>query len=156
MDRESPAIKDIFLADDNTNDCLAFEKALLSIHPKFRLTTVTNGEELLQLLSHYVPELLFLDLEMPLRNGIQCLQTIRSNRLLHHLPIIVFTATQRLNNIQVAYGMGANLFFIKPRNFESLVSSLRTILYLDWNDPEAITQKHFANNQYQPFRLNLV
>src|SRR6185503_15125399 len=76
MSDQLPAIKNIFLADDNNNDCLAFEKAIIRIDVHIKLTTVTNGEELLQLLNHYIPELLFLDLEMPFKNGIQCLQII--------------------------------------------------------------------------------
>ncbi|HWJ92077.1 MAG TPA: response regulator, partial [Flavisolibacter sp.] len=123
-----PAIKTIFLADDNGRDCATFEKAIIRVDPHIQLTTVTNGEELLQLLTHYIPGLLFLDLEMPATNGIQCLQTIRSNRVYDRLPIVVFTATQRTNNIQVTYGLGANLFFTKPKEYESLVHSLQYIL----------------------------
>jgi CheY-like chemotaxis protein len=147
------AIKNIFLADDNIKDCLAFEKAIIDIDVHFKLTTVTNGEELLQLLSHYIPDLLFLDLEMPCRNGIQCLQTIRENKNFERLPVVVFSATSRSNNIQVAYGFGANLFFIKPQDYPELVYSLQHILQMDWTDPTSITARHFINNQYEAFRL---
>ena len=153
MPHEALAIKNIFLADDNKNDCLSFEKAIIEIDIHTKLTTVTNGEELLQLLSHYVPELLFLDLEMPFKNGIQCLQTIRENKDFDGLAIIVFSITNRPNNIQVAYGFGANLFFTKPPKHEELVSSLRHILQMNWTDPKAITQQYFKNNQYEPFKL---
>jgi CheY-like chemotaxis protein len=153
LNRPKMLIKSIFLADDNRQDCLSFEKAVVNIDPHIKLVTVTNGEELLQLLTHYIPELLFLDLEMPAKNGIQCLQAIRSNRVYDHLPIIVFTATQRANNIQVAYGLGANLFFSKPKELGALVPSLHYILQMDWTDPSSITSRYFNNNQYQPFRL---
>ena len=154
MGDQLPAIKNIFLADDNNNDCLAFEKAIIRIDVHIKLTTVTNGEELLQLLNHYVPQLLFLDLEMPYKNGIQCLQIIRENKIFERLPVIVFTVTNRPNNIQVAYGFGANLFFVKPKEQEELVSSLRYILKMNWSDPDTITEQHFINNQYQAFKLN--
>lgn len=146
-------IKDLFLADDNREDCLSFERAVLHINPHIKLTTVNNGEELLQLLNHYIPQLLFLDLEMPFKNGIQCLQIIRENKMFDSLPIVVFSSTSRINNIQVAYGFGANLFFTKPGDFTELVSSLNIILQLDWTDPGTITQQFFRNNQYQPFQL---
>jgi CheY-like chemotaxis protein len=154
VNRLTMPVKSIFLADDNEQDCLSFEKAVINIDPHIKLLTVTNGEELLQLLTHYIPDLLFLDLEMPARNGIQCLQAIRSNKTYDHLPIIVFTATQRMNNIQVAYGFGANLFFTKPGEFNSLVTSLCSILKMDWTDPSSITARHFTNNQYEPFRVS--
>jgi CheY-like chemotaxis protein len=153
MDPEPPAINDILLADDNKEDCLLFEKAIMDIDVHTRLTTVTNGEELLQLLSHYIPQVLFLDLEMPYKNGIQCLQYIRENKTYERLPIVVFSSTSRMNNIQVAYGFGANLFFTKPKVYEELIASLYSILKMDWSDPDAITEQYFQNNQYQPFRL---
>jgi CheY-like chemotaxis protein len=146
-------IKTILLADDNKNDCIVFERAIIQIDIHLKLTTVTNGEELLQLLSHYVPDILFLDLEMPYKNGIQCLQTMRENKAFEKLPVVVFSATNRPNNIQVAYGFGANLFFTKPAAYNELVTSLSDILKMDWNDPASITEKYFANNQYQPFKL---
>ena len=147
------AIKTIFLADDNTQDCLSFEKAIVDIDVHLKLTTVTNGEELLRLLSNYTPDLLFLDLEMPYKNGFQCLQILRENKAYERLPIVVFSVTNRTNNIQVAYGFGANLFFIKPKDYSELVYSLKNILEMDWTDPKAITEKHFANNQYGPYSL---
>jgi DNA-binding response OmpR family regulator len=153
MSNQADAIKNIFLAEDNKEHRLLFEKAIVAIDRNIRLTTVTNGEELLQLLSHYVPELLFLDLEMPSKNGMQCLQAIRANKTYDTLPIVVFTATRRSNNIQLAYGMGANLFFAKPPDYEVLVLSLRAILQMDWEDPEAITARHFVDNHYFPFQL---
>jgi DNA-binding NarL/FixJ family response regulator len=153
VNHSTKAIKSIFLADDNRQDTLSFEKAIINIDPHIKLVTVTNGEELLQLLTHYIPELLFLDLEMPTRNGIQCLQSIRSNRIYDPMPIVVFTAAQRANNIQVTYGLGANLFFTKPKEFDALVASLNSILQMDWSDPSSITARYFSNNQYQPFTL---
>jgi CheY-like chemotaxis protein len=147
------AIKTIFLADDNPHDCLRFEKAINELGAGLSLNTVTNGEELIRLLSHYIPDLLFLDLEMPCRNGIQCLQTIRENKQFERLPIVVFSATNRTNNIQVAYGFGANLFFIKPADYPELVYSLKNILQMDWSDPRGITERYFTNNQYLPFKL---
>lgn len=149
---EGASIKDIFLADDNHNDCLAFEKSIMAIDPHIKLTTVTNGEELLQLLSHYIPQILFLDLEMPCKNGIQCLQTIRADRVFDNLPVVVFSHTSRLNNIQVAYGFGANLFFTKPEEKEELLYSLKTILQMDWSDPDLITGQYFRDNVYRPFQ----
>lgn len=153
MSTKPLAIKDIFLADDNKDDCLTFEKAIMELDTKLQLTTVTNGEELLKMLAHYIPQLLFLDLEMPYKNGIQCLQTIREDRSYDGLPIVVFSGTSRANNIQMAYGFGANLFFTKPRVYSELVSSLHSILQMDWSDPDAITGQYFQNNRYQPFRL---
>ena len=154
MQNDLPAARNLFLADDNLEDCRAFERAIMEINIHTKLTTVTDGEELMQLLSHFVPELLFLDLEMPCKNGIQCLQMIREEKAFSALPVVVFSATRRNNNIQVAYGFGANLFFTKPGNYNELKASLETILKMNWDDPDTITERYFRNNQYLPFSPN--
>ncbi|HEX2609171.1 MAG TPA: response regulator, partial [Flavisolibacter sp.] len=129
-----PRIQTFILADDNQADCLRFEKALMQVAPAHKLITVTNGDELLNLLYQYVPDILFIDLNMPCKNGIQCIKEIRDDRNYDDMPIIVFSATDRVNNIQVAYGMGANLFFVKPQDDGDLLRSVKQILQFDWND----------------------
>jgi CheY-like chemotaxis protein len=148
----SSFLQSIMLADDDKNDREAFERALVQIASDKKLTIVTDGDELLHLLHYYVPDLLFIDLNMPCKNGIQCIREIREDKRYAQVPIVVFSATSRPNNIQVAYGLGANLFFVKPQVYSDLVISLRQILDLDWSDPEGISSQHFENNSYQPFR----
>lgn len=145
------AIKSIILADDCIEDCQDFQKALVEIAPDMHLVMVHNGDDLLHLLQHYIPDLLFLDLNMPLKSGVQCLKSIRENRSADILPIIVYSATSRPNNIQVAYGLGANLFFVKLKQHKDLVASLDSLLHLNWNDYKSITQDYFTNNHYRPF-----
>src|SRR5690348_15484269 len=100
-------VETIILAEDNEEDRVTFKNALTQIAPDKKLTSVSNGDDLLSLLSSYLPDLLFIDLNMPSKSGIQCIKEIRDNKLYDRLPIIVFSASSRINNIQVAYGLGA-------------------------------------------------
>src|SRR6478609_4891883 len=111
---QTPAIRTVFIADDDTDDLMLLQDAIASIDTSIKLEQVDNGNDLISLLGHFQPDLLFLDLDMPGKNGLQCLVEIRKNPLYHSLPIVVYSSTTRPANIETAYDMGADLFFIKP------------------------------------------
>ena len=144
-------IRTIFIADDDSDDLLLFQEALGSVDPTIKLEPVTNGIELLSLLNHLKPDLLFLDLDMPGKNGLECLVAIRKNPLYQHLPVIVFSSTTRPANIETAYEMGADLFFIKPANFNDLTSSIKAIIRLNWTDPAHVKEQYLINGRYVAF-----
>src|SRR6478672_5701473 len=133
----------VVLADDDQDDHDFFRDALKEISPGTRLTIVKNGEELIDLLKHYLPDFIFLDLEMPCKNGLECLTEIRSNDKLKSIPVVIFSSTTRPANIETAYEMGADLFFIKPSIYKELTSSINAILALNWKDPSKIKEQYF-------------
>ena len=141
------SIKTIFIADDDMDDLLLFQDALGSVDPEIKLEHVSNGIQLLSLLGHLKPDLLFLDLDMPGKNGLECLVEIRQNPLYVVLPIVVFSSTTRPANIETAYEMGADLFFIKPANYNDLIASIRAILALNWNEPSVIKDQYYVNGR---------
>lgn len=150
---DQQAIQSIVLADDDRDDHDFFKAALQEIDPTKNLHVVTDGAQLLDLLQHYVPDLIFLDLDMPCKNGLECLREIRTNSTLHNLPVVVFSSTSRPANIATAYEMGGNLFFIKPSNYLDLVAAIRTILAMDWSNPNAIKEKYLIESSYAPFSI---
>ena len=150
---DQQAIQSIILADDDRDDHDFFKTALQEIDPTKKLNIVTDGAQLLALLEHYVPDLIFLDLDMPCKNGLECLKEIRTNTVLHNLPVVVFSSTSRPANITTAYEMGGNLFFIKPSNYNDLVVAIRSILSMDWSNPNAIKEKYLVENSYAPFSV---
>jgi CheY-like chemotaxis protein len=150
----NPSIQSIFLAEDDLDSCTGFKAALNKIAPNTRITIVTNGDELIELLKHYVPDIVFLDLNMPFKNGFESIRELRENKSYDYLPIVVYSATNNVNSIQIAYGFGANLFFTKPSSPADLELALKEILTMDWRKPELITQHYFHNNQYRPFHIS--
>src|SRR5947209_917696 len=136
-DARAPSpIGSLLLAEDNLEHCFFFKKALQQVGPKIQYSEVNDGDALMQLLENFIPDLLFLDLNMPCKNGAECIKEIRENRAYDSLPIVVFTISTQENAVQAAYGFGANLFFVKPTNYVALISSLKTILSMDWSDPK--------------------
>ena len=144
-------ISTILLAEDNLTHCFFFKKALHQVAPEIKCNDVHDGDGLMTLLQNFIPDLLFLDLDMPCKNGVECIKEIRENKAYDVLPIVVFTISAQENAIQTAYGFGANLYFVKPSDLSQLVGSLQKILLMDWSDTAAITEKHFRNNKYMAF-----
>lgn len=144
-------IQSVILADDDSDDHLVFENALHEVAPAIKLYPVTNGLELMSLLQHFIPDLVFLDLDMPYKNGLECMKEIRSITATRNLPIVVFSSTNRANNIEVAYEMGAHLFFVKPSTYKELFQSIKKILSMDWSKPERIKENLRIDNSYQSF-----
>lgn len=144
-------INTVLLAEDNLEQCFFFKKALKEIASSIQFSEVHDGDGLLTLLQSFLPDLLFLDLAMPCKGGIECIKELREDRRYDSLPIIVFTVSKQDNAIQTAYGFGANLFFSKPDEYSELASSLKVILSMDWDRPKSITEKYFQRNKYVPF-----
>ncbi len=83
----------VLLADDDTDDCRFFELALNELALNTELTIVHNGEQLMSYLtdeSNKIPDVLFLDLNMPRKNGFECLLEIKLNKKIGNIPIIVY------------------------------------------------------------------
>ena len=144
-------VNTIILAEDDVDDQNIFQIALQEVDPLIKLEFASNGNQLLELLKSYKPDLLFLDLDMPYKNGLECLLDIRNNPLIENLPVIVFSSTTKQSNIQTAYEMGAHLFFIKPPVYKDYLSSIKSILSLKWEDPSAVREQYCVNGRYTAF-----
>lgn len=145
-------IINIILAEDDIDDQNIFQIALQEIDSSIQTQFVSNGKELLKLLeSAKTPDLIFLDLEMPYKNGLECLLAIKDDPLLEKIPVVVFSSTTKPSNIQTAYEMGAHLFFIKPPIYSDYLSSLKAIFNLNWNEPEMVREQYCVNGRYTAF-----
>lgn len=119
----------ILLADDDTDDRFFFAKALNELPVNTHLITVHDGEQLMKYLSRHLndlPDVLFLDLSMPQKNGFECLAEIKEDIRLAAMPVIMFsTAFPRDTNyeqglIKMLLNIGAEGFIRKPSDFNLL------------------------------------
>ena len=111
------SIQHILLADDDKDDQYLFNHAVESLHIPFALTIVQNGEELMQLLNSktgQLPDILFLDLNMPRKNGYECLLDIKSNEKLKHLPVIISYTSRDEESVSLLHENGAHFYIQKP------------------------------------------
>src|SRR5437764_1020447 len=123
MDITRPIFENIWLVDDDKDDCELFEDALKQILPTVSLTLIPDGEILMNLLSTTnKPDILFLDINIPCRDGMDCLVEIRAQRHFSRLPIVMFSSAKDIKSIHSAYGYGANLYYSKPTSFQELIA----------------------------------
>ena len=127
--------RSIFLADDDEDDCILFEDALREVCSQTELTTANDGDELITLMKTNVPpppDVIFLDLNMPRRNGFECLELIRKTKQWKDIPVVIFSTTGQEEMIKKVYEQGANYFIRKPGSFPKLKQAIRQILDVDW------------------------
>jgi CheY-like chemotaxis protein len=110
----------ILLADDDSGDRQFFSMALDAINIPTKLETVVDGEKLMDYLSEnlqQLPDVIFLDLNMPRKNGFECLSEIKSKQQLNKLQIIIFSTSFELEVVNMLYKNGAKYFIRKPSGF---------------------------------------
>jgi CheY-like chemotaxis protein len=127
----------ILLAEDDKEDRLFLQEAasFLQADTKINVDCVRDGVELMHTLlspNLVAPDVIFLDINMPLKNGLECLHEIRNHPELENIPVIIFTTSQRESEIDEAYDAGANIYLIKPHAFPALTEMLRKISQMDW------------------------
>ena len=132
--KEQQAPLNILLADDDIDDCIFFKGALEKIPLSTTLVAVHNGEELMQLLTketYELPHVLFLDLNMPRKNGFECLSEIKLNKKLKHLPVVMFSTSHEQEVVSRVYLNGAQYFIRKPpviSQFEKIIQQSLSLI----------------------------
>jgi CheY-like chemotaxis protein len=123
----------ILLADDDADDCLFFKEALVELPMSMNLIAVHDGEQLMHLLINEtidLPDILFLDLNMPRKNGFECLSEIKSSEKLKRLPVIVFSTSFEQEVVNRLYSNGAHYFIRKPSEFSQYKKIIQQSLEL--------------------------
>ena len=141
----------ILLAEDDDDDRLFFKDAIEEIKVKTVVTMVNDGVELMEYLHNpniHLPHLVFLDLNMPRKNGMQCLKEIRSNHKLKELSIAVYSTSALEKDIEDTFINGANIYIKKPNDFEVLKNILAKVITINW-------QYHTSGLNKENFLLNI-
>lgn len=122
--------KNIWLIDDDDDDQEIFGTALLKTNLDVVCTPYSSAFQALEELRNGIthPELIFLDLNMPLMNGQQFLEAIRICPKLKGIPIVVLTTSSAQQTIDEAIALGATEFYSKPDRFDELTTILKKIL----------------------------
>lgn len=133
----------ILLADDDTDDCNFFKEALEKLQLSAHLTTVHDGDGLMKLLTNEaneLPHVLFLDINMPRKNGFECLSEIKQNEKLKDLPVVIFSTSSSKDNINRVFKIGAHVYIRKPGDFSQLMQVIHHALPI-------AAEKIFSKNQ---------
>lgn len=123
----------IILADDDRDDVYLFKNAVEELALAINLATVYDGQELMKRLSQKtldLPDAIFLDLNMPLKSGQECLTEIKENEEFHHLPVIIFSTGYQQSVVDKLYDGGAHYYIQKPPSFGVLQNVIKKALFL--------------------------
>lgn len=137
----------VFLADDDADDRLLFEEAVMEVNHDVRITMAKNGEQLMGILSTNTPpppHLIFLDLNMPLKNGFECLEEIKSSGKYKDIPVVVFSTSNQKEAIDQVYSIGADYYLCKPDNFQQLKGLLNKVFTIHADKvPARVSRENF-------------
>ena len=111
----------IMLADDDSDDRFFFSE-VLEEYKHVALESIEDGVKLMNALNSRakLPDLIFLDLNMPGKNGVECLSEIRQQDKLKDIPVIIFSTSSSKKDIDETFDLGANLYITKPHSFKVL------------------------------------
>lgn len=136
MDTEN-RIPLILIADDDPDDQLLIREAFEERCKNCQLCFVSNGVELMTLLRGdaaqtlpegcRVPDLILLDLNMPLKDGRQALVEIRSDPALSQLPTVILTTSKNEDDVDFCQSRGANDYIVKPNSYSDLLSIVESL-----------------------------
>lgn len=125
----------IILADDDEDDRLLFTDAFDELKINTKVNTFNDGVELMDYLNSpdaILPNVLFLDLNMPKKNGIECLYEIKSNDRFSDIAIAIFSTSSSEEHIEETFVQGANIYIKKPSDFTTLKKVLGDVVTINW------------------------
>lgn len=125
----------IILADDDEDDRLLFTDAFEELKINTKVNTFNDGLELMDYLNNpdsVLPNVLFLDLNMPKKNGIECLYEIKRNDRFSEIAIAIFSTSSSEEHIEETFVQGANIYIKKPSDFATLKKVLSDVVTINW------------------------
>jgi CheY-like chemotaxis protein len=120
-----------FLVDDDTDDLEIFAIAVAETGQSITCMTANDGLDALRLLHQdetFIPDFIFLDLNMPRMNGKQCLVEIKKISRLTHVPVVIYSTSAQQRDIDDTLKLGAAHFFTKPPSIPALTKTLSALL----------------------------
>jgi len=125
----------IMLADDDEDDRLFFKEAFEEVKIKYDISTFNDGEQLMEYLSdpeNALPDIVFLDLNMPRKSGMECLKEIRSSDRLKRISVAIYSTSSSEQDIEDTFVAGANVYIKKPNDFNMLKKVLSDVVHINW------------------------
>jgi len=120
----------ILIVDDDAEDIELFTQAVAEIDQSVTCIEAYNGIEALKVLKRnsWLPDYIFLDINMPLMNGRKCLEEIKLDSTYKKIPVIIYSTSSNRKDIEDTLNLGASHFLTKPASISSLTQELAMLL----------------------------
>ena len=141
-----------FIVDDDIDDQELFIEAVSEVDRSISCIPVSNCEEALAVLKSTktdLPDMIFLDLNMPLKDGRQALREIKSNPDFRAIPTVILSTSQNEDDIAACYDLGANSYIVKPASYSDLLGITDTLRQY-WMDTVELSIKRERHDKYRP------
>ena len=129
--------KKLLIIDDDVEDQEIFQESLKEVDSTIVCYKATSGEEAFKRMETdlvMLPDLIFLDLNMPKLNGKQVLKEIKNSRSFKRIPVIMYSTSFGPRDVEEIHHLGAVHHLVKPARFDDLCQSLTHILSVDWEE----------------------
>ena len=118
------------LADDDQDDWEIFQEGLAGTMPSHTLHWVKHGENVFEEVKGLIPDILFLDLNLPGYDGIECLKLIKEEPGIEKVPVIIYTTSNAPSHVKECYDLGAARYLLKPVSYNGIFKGLELIFNL--------------------------
>jgi len=131
---DASEIKRVLLAEDDEDDILMFQEAMAEVELPYELIVAKDGVEVIDLLKgeEESPDIVFMDINMPRKNGFECLTEIREILSESEIPVIFLSTHQNEELIKTAKKLGASGYIKKPTSFKKFKTALNDVVTRNW------------------------
>lgn len=125
----------LFLGEDDIDDIEIFTDIISEFSGDIKMNVAKNGNELMSLLESEKehPDFIFLDLNMPIKTGFECLKEIKSSEKWKSVKVVILSTSSHREQINEVYQMGADLYLQKPNSYSAYKDILSKCLQMDWD-----------------------
>ena len=131
----------ILLIEDDTIEVMKFNRVIKTLGLNHKIIEANNGEEALLILKdkEIIPDVIFLDLNMPKINGIEFLQILKADDYLRYIPAVILTTSNNHKDVLECYKIGIAGYVLKPLKYDDYVERVRKMIEY-WSTNELISQ----------------
>ncbi|MEP0265047.1 response regulator [Dokdonia sp.] len=129
----------ILLIEDDTIEVMKLKRAITKLEMNHDLIEAEDGEKALEILKtiEALPDIIFLDLNMPKINGIEFLKIVKEDAVLRYLPTVILTTSNNRKDVLECYKHGVAGYIIKPLSYEEYTKKIGIALSY-WSENELI------------------
>jgi CheY-like chemotaxis protein len=131
----------ILLVEDDTDDQLFFKESIEKLDLECTLSILPDAKEINSFINEKKIDLIFLDINLPVIDGVSCLISLKSDPQQKNIPVIMFTISDAKHDIERVYLAGAHYYLIKPLASINYVASLKKLFSVNWKDPQPIPER---------------
>jgi CheY-like chemotaxis protein len=125
-------IQDVLVAEDDKDDFDILADVIKDHSVKVIVSRAENGDILMKMIHEKIPDLLFLDLIMPCRDGKTCIKEIRADKKFDELPVIVYTSMRHIDTVEFCFRNGSNMYVLKPDSYSGVAEVVEKIFSINW------------------------